>query len=323
MQRETQSLTVPTPPGFVFHTTLMSHGWLQLAPFRHDEPVTDLRRTHGLGDGTVVALTFEGVETDGPADATGGEAIRVTVSGAQLTEERRREIETVTRRIFHLDLDLSSFYERVREEERYRWVEPYGAGRLLRSPTVWEDLAKTLLTTNTTWAQTRGMVRRLAELGEPAPEGLAAEDSPFFPHAFPTPETVAGLDPGELGETIRAGYRGPYLQELAEGAASGELEVESWTDPELLTEELYRRVTALTGFGPYAAGTVLKLLGHYDQLALDSAARGMYARQFNGGEKAPDSEIAARYEPYGEWRGLALWMDLMREWFEEEEGREL
>jgi hypothetical protein len=40
------------------------------------------------------------------------------------------------------------------------------AGRLLVSPTVWEDLAKTLLTTNTTWGATVQMCRRLLTLGE-------------------------------------------------------------------------------------------------------------------------------------------------------------
>ena len=37
---------------------------------------------------------------------------------------------------------------------------------MLVSPTVWEDLAKTLLTTNTTWAMTKSMVARLAALGD-------------------------------------------------------------------------------------------------------------------------------------------------------------
>lgn len=291
-------LSVPTPAGFGFRATLFSHGWVQLHPFRHDESLEWLERTHRLDDGAVVRLTIAG---------DGGDDLRVAVSGAPLTDARRREVRSAVGRIFHLELDLGAFYERLRGEERYAWVEDAGAGRLLRSPGVWEDLAKTLLTTNTTWGATRKMVERLTALGEPLGDGER--------HAFPTPERVAALSPEELDDHVRAGYRSPYLHRLAGAIAGGELDVESWTDPALSSPELYDRVTALQGFGPYAAGTVLKLLGHYDELALDSAARTMFARQFRGGEKVADAEIEAHYEPYGAWRGLVLWMDMVREWF--------
>lgn len=310
---------VPTPPGFRFRTTLLSHGWVELAPFTHDEGFTTLHRTHRLDDGRVLTLEFRPRAGDGEGE--GG--IRVTAAGTDLAAGDHEAIAAATRRTFSLDLDLTPFYERLRGEERYRWVEPAGAGRLLRSPTVWEDLAKTLLTTNTTWAQTRNMVRRLTALGPPAPEGAGgggdgADGAP--PTAFPPPERVAELAPEELGERIGAGYRGPYLHALAHRIAGGELDVETWADPALPTDELYRRVTELQGFGPYAAGNVLKLLGHFDELALDSAARSMFARRFGDGEPAPDSAIGEHYEPYGEWRGLVLWMDLLQEWFESELG---
>ena len=48
-----------------------------------------------------------------------------------------------------------------------------GAGRLLRSPTLWEDAAKTLFTTNCTWALTRKMCEAVCSRAfiEPAPSG--------------------------------------------------------------------------------------------------------------------------------------------------------
>ena len=39
----------------------------------------------------------------------------------------------------------------------------------------------------------------------------------------------------------------------------------------------------------------------------------MYAQRYNGGSAASDREIAAYYEPFGVWRGLVVWMDVMRE----------
>jgi hypothetical protein len=43
--------------------------------------------------------------------------------------------------MFRLDEDLSGFYELVREDE-LAWCA-LGAGRMLRAPTVFEDVAKT------------------------------------------------------------------------------------------------------------------------------------------------------------------------------------
>lgn len=48
--------TVPTPKGFRFRTTLLGHGWLQLASFGHDENFTVLTRVHRLSDRRLVEL---------------------------------------------------------------------------------------------------------------------------------------------------------------------------------------------------------------------------------------------------------------------------
>lgn len=299
--------TLPTPPAFRFRPTLLSHGWVQLPPFALDEEVTTLTRVQCLEDGSVVKLSIRA-----PGDGS-DHPLEIEVAGlpGALSRPRRDEIAGVVRRILHLDLDLAPFYELLRGETGYAWVERSGAGRLLRSPTVWEDLAKTLMTTNTTWGGTRGMVRRICELGEPYAGAGSGDDE--VPHAFPEPEAVAALSPDRLAERIRAGYRAPYLHELATEIAEGRLDVERWADGDLPASELLARVRSLKGFGPYAAGTVLKLLGGYEELALDSAARTMFSRRYKGGGKATDAEIRARYEPWGEWRGLVLWMDLLHE----------
>lgn len=308
-------LHVPTPPGFDLRATLTSHGWVRLSPFGHDEAFSVLDRTLRLGDGSVVDLEISGGgKKEGAAarrerqvaissGGSDGLVVAVEAPGIEPGPGRREEIRRAVGRVFALDMDLAPFYTLVRDDPRYEWVEPGGEGRLLRSPSVWEDLAKILLTTNTTWAGTRGMVGRLTELGDPGPGGG---------RAFPPPARVAELSPGALDEHVRAGYRSPYLHELARGIAAGDTDVESWEDPALPAEELYRRVSSLRGFGPYAAGTALKLLGRFDRLALDSVARSTFAAEFNEGRPATDAEIRAHYEKWGEWRGLVLWMDVLR-----------
>ena len=305
--------SIDTPPDFRFRSTLLSHGWIDLAPFGYDETYTRLHRTHRLANGRVLRFTA--------LDAGPG-TVKVDTGAAHLSPGEEAELRRAVQSILQLDLDLTPFYEALAEEERYQWVLQFGAGRLLRAPTVWENLVKTLLTTNTTWSMTRAMVRRLLVLGDPLaaeaegsagadilpPDGGSFEDSG---RAFPLPQQVAAQSVEDLDAQVRAGYRTGYLHELATRIAEGELDVEAWGTGELSADELYRRITALNGFGPYAAGAVLKLLGKFDRLALDSAARAMFAREFAGGERVLDSAISAHYEPYGEWRGLIMWMDLM------------
>jgi 3-methyladenine DNA glycosylase/8-oxoguanine DNA glycosylase len=59
-------------------------------------------------------------------------------------------------------------------------------GKVLRSPTLFEDVVRTLLTTNPFWKYTLRMYRMLASrYGDPIPS------EPEL-HAFPTPEHLAG-----------------------------------------------------------------------------------------------------------------------------------
>lgn len=289
-------IVFPVPPHFRFWATVSSHGWCELPPFEYDEAARTLSRIQQLNDGRVVRLTL--------AEAPDS-ALHITVEGVSgtLTPEQQRDITRAVQHMLNLDHDLSDFYQTISGHARYGWIETIGAGRMLSSPTVWEDLAKTLLTTNTTWNMTIQMCRRLATLGDVYVGGG---------HAFPTPERVAAMNPDDLNAHVRAGYRGAYLHLLASRIASGELAVESWRDPAVASPDLYKQIKGLKGFGDYAAGSMLKLLGHYDRLATDTACRAVYREGINGGiPAADDKEIAAYYEPYGRWRGLVQWMDVM------------
>lgn len=285
------TLHLPAPPGYNFQAVLASHGWRRLAPFRYDDDSGALHRTHALPSGRVTVLTMAG-SADGIA----------VQSDLALTEDEQAAVIRAVRQMLALDVDLTPFYDELRGIPRYAWVEPAGAGRLLTSPTVWEDLVKTLLTTNVSWQNTINMVARLVEYGDTAADGS---------HTFPTPAQVAAHSTDALKAHVRCGYRAPSLHKLATEVAAGTLDVEAWHDADLTAEALYKQVLGLHGFGAYAAGSVMRLLGYHDWLALDSVARAAYAARFNGGDKPNDADIEAFYAPFGRWRGLALWMDVL------------
>jgi hypothetical protein len=117
---------------------------------------------------------------------------------------------------------------------------------MLRGQTVFEDVVKTICTTNTAWSGTRKMTHALVDnLGLEAPGGG---------RTFPTPQAMAGVDVEFYREVVRAGYRGPYLKQLATEVAEGTLDLEELHDPDLPDDEVAARLLALPGVGPYGRG---------------------------------------------------------------------
>ena len=179
---------------------------------------------------------------------------------------------------------------------------------MLRSPTVFEDVVKTICTTNLAWSGTVRIVTALVDaLGTPAPGGG---------HTFPSPAAMAAASEDFYRDTARAGYRGAYLRTLADDVASGKLDLEALNDPAIPDAEIEARLLALPGVGPYAAAHVmLTSLGRYSRLVLDSWTRPTYAKL--RGRKASDKTIARHFRHYGDFAGLAFWLTLTRGWVAE------
>jgi N-glycosylase/DNA lyase len=217
--------------------------------------------------------------------------------------------------VLRLDEDLSDFYERVREDPDLSWAAA-GAGRLLRSATVFEDVAKTIATTNCAWSATVRMVGAFVEhLGESA---VGAADKGPYRRAFPTPTAMAEASDDFYKDVVRAGYRSAYFRALADSVASGTLDLEELGEAppeELSDEEVAERLLALPGVGPYAAAHIMMLLGRYSPLILDSWTRPKYARV--NGRKASDAGIERRFRRYGPYAGLAFWLYLTRDWVDD------
>jgi N-glycosylase/DNA lyase len=167
-----------------------------------------------------------------------------------------------------------------------------------------------MCTTNCSWALTEKMVSGLVkELGRESDDGRKS---------FPTAIAMAEKNEKFYRDKVRAGYRAPYLVELARRAVSGELDVESWLKLDVPHEHFMKELKRVKGVGNYAAENLLKLLGRYDGLALDSWTRAQFAKSHNNGRAASDKKIARFYARFSSWRGLVLWCDMTRHWLEPE-----
>jgi N-glycosylase/DNA lyase len=284
-------LRITPPAGFSLDVTARSHGWYDLPPFSHDEKTL----AH--------VFVAEGRAHDLSIREVGRErAGKLEVKSSAGTAAARAAVQAM----LQLDEDLSAFYALADGDTALAWARRRGAGRMLRAPSMFEDLIKMLCTTNCSWSLTRVMVARLVEnLGQPAPSGR---------RSFPTPEAMAQKDERFYREVVRAGYRAPHLQRIARDVAEGRLDVEAFRavdDTAALREQLLE----LPGIGPYAAENLLRLLGHYDFLGLDSWCRGRL-KELYPKIRDPDAFAARRYKPFGRFMGLAMWLDLTREWHE-------
>ena len=281
-----------------FARTIVSHGVAELPPNRLDLDARTLETTLVVPGG---ARTVRVTHGDG--------SIRVELRAGRAGRAQVDALSGAIRHIFRLDEDLSPFYELIRRDAELDWCA-VGAGRMLRGPTVFEDVVKTICTTNTAWSGTRKMTAALVDnLGVEAPGGG---------RTFPTAEAMAAVGDDFYRDVVRAGYRGPYLHTLATDVAEGRVDLKALDDPDLPDDEAAARLLALPGVGPYAAAHImLTSLGRYSRLVLDSWTRPT-SQKLSGARRAPkDVTIERRFRRYGDWAGLAFWLYLTRGWVDD------
>ncbi len=280
--------TLAARPPFIFYTTVRSHGWYQLAPSQWDEDAQLLRRVERLSSGRVIDLKLSAADN--------GVAVQTSTLDAAEKSELRERLAWM----FWLDADFSSFYTRADAEPLLRHVRAKAQGRMLRSPSMFEDAVKMMMTTNIQWSGTIRLTKALVErFGEPAEAGSRSR-------AFPTAERIARSRESVL-RTLGLGYRAPYLLALARDVAAGRVDLEALKDRALPTLEVRKRLIALPGIGPYAAAALLALIGRHDFIPIDTEAVSAVSSHFYGGRKVGEKEINAVFEKWGEHKALAYW----------------
>ena len=283
--------------------TMVSHGFHDLAPAQIDEQERSLTLTLRVPRGRPRRITIR--------PGRRGTA-RVDVTGPTPSATASASIARDVARVLHLDQDLAGFYAIAADDPALAWATA-GAGRMLRSPTVWEDVVKTLCTTNCSWGLTVTMVNALVtNLGD-APIGAREA----LANAFPTPSVMAAQDERFYREVVRSGYRAPRFIELATLEATGAIELETLgaaSRSELPDEEVERQLLALPGIGPYGAAHIMMTLGRNSKLILDSWTRPKYRKSSGARRQPTDAQIIKRFRRYGPEAGLAFWLFVTEDW---------
>jgi 3-methyladenine DNA glycosylase/8-oxoguanine DNA glycosylase len=274
-----------------FARTIYSHGCAELAPASIEINPLRYRRALRVGDRVVEIELCE----------RGGKLVVET--DVRLGRRAAADVERIAARMFRLHDDLSGFYARIAGDERLQWAAG-GAGRMLASPTIFEDVVKTICTTNCSWSATVRMTRALAELGE---------------GAFPEAAVLARTPARWYTNVAKMGYRGPYVKKIASDVSAGRVDLEIiGARGALSDDEVEEALLALPGIGPYAAAHVMQIVGRHRRLVLDSWTRPTYVRLAQR-RSASDTTIRRAFARYGDYAGLAFWLFLTRSWVTEPE----
>jgi len=217
-----------------------------------------------------------------------------------LSARDRATVQVISRRMFHLDANLAPFYAMIADDPDLHWAAR-GAGRFLASPTVFDDVIRTICTTNCAWSATERMIAALVELGG---------------GAFPDAQTLAKTPDRWFVNRAKMGYRGPYLRSIAKSVVRGDVDMASFL-PEVgrNDDDVEEALRELPGVGPYAAAHIMQLLGYHRRLILDSWTRPKYL-ELSGKKRAKDSTIEKHFARYKQFAGLAFWLYVTRTWHE-------
>lgn len=277
---------------FNFHSVVQSHGWYQLDPFEWHESTHELRRIEQLDGGRVLLLTMRGNRRQ----------VEIEVL-ERLSVSEQSELAQKVAWMFSLDRDLKEFYALAESEPRLAHVPHAAHGRFLRSPTVWEDIVKVMMTTNIQWGGTKRLVHVLVEyFGAP----LESHRRDSKSKAFPPPQRIARTRESTL-RNLGIGYRSSYLLQIARLVADGKFDLESLRDLKRPTDEIFHSLRELPGIGPYAAATILTLLGRFEYLGVDSEALSLVSKGFYGGKPVTEKEVHATFAKWGKYKSLAYW----------------
>jgi N-glycosylase/DNA lyase len=283
------TLQFKPPSCYDLSTTCHAHGWRYLAPFDWDE-------SRGV-------ISFALLVDDHPVDVFAWQRrahLSAQVhSGATLQESEKLYLRLCIKRALDLDTDTTALLALANSiDKRLARLVKNGAGRMLRSPTAWEDAAKTLFTTNCSWSLTAKMAQSACSPGfaPPSPAGR-------FP--FPVPTTIASATEAHLKKSLSVGYRAGYLRRLAAAfSPAGPLHGVDLTRLGRLPAQTL--LASLAGFGPYATNHMMLLSGYYREIPVDTVVTS-YLKQLHR-TRDVHKLIDKKYKAWGDyrWWGLAL-----------------
>jgi 3-methyladenine DNA glycosylase/8-oxoguanine DNA glycosylase len=280
----TTTLRLAAAARFDWRRLIFSHGWVFLAPFEWSDRTRSLSRPLRIASGRSARVAML------PPRRSIGADVSVVVD-AKLTRSDKTELTAQGRRILRLDDDFSDFHRLCKTDPLLGFAARARCGGLLRGATAFEDVIKTVCTTNCDWQNTKSMCEKLCALD---PDGN-----------FPTPRRVLDLSEFQLARKTACGYRAKTIRTLARLFAENKFRLDEWA-----AQNDFDRIAAalkpIWGIGPYALSHILVLLGDYRTIPVDSEILKYLSKTHFDGRKVTPTRAVQPYDRFGDFRYLAF-----------------
>ncbi|CAA7060945.1 unnamed protein product [Microthlaspi erraticum] len=197
-------------------------------------------------------------------------------------------------------------------------------GRIFRSPSLFEDMVKTLLLCFNTWENSLRIASHLCKLQSKLAENSEdREPRKEIVENFPSAKEIASFKKELISEHCKLGYRDKWIHILANRIERGSLNLQKMESGEMEAEEIAKKVSNLKGFGLFATATVLMCIGHYHRVTCDTETLRLFG-ELHGKEKYSkktlEKQAQSLYHRFSPFQCLAYWFDLIRN-YEEKLGK--
>jgi N-glycosylase/DNA lyase len=288
----TQIHALNVPAHYSLYGTCHAHGWKYLAPFVWNDEHEELSFAARAGKQSVDLVCSQDKKR-----------IHVAVTSLhRLRASEATHLLTTVRRALDMDREMTPLIEAAQKAgPQFVRLLRSGAGRMLRGMSLWEDAAKTLFTTNCTWALTVKMTEAACseKFGSPTPSGR-------FP--FPPPEVFAARSHAELKKLIPVGYRAEYLHALATRFAT-DANLLKMDDGGADPDDAYELARTLRGFGDYAASHLIIMAGYFHRIPVDTVVTNILIEAYR--TRNARSFAERHYRTWGKYRWWGLKLDQM------------
>ena len=287
-------LKLQTPEDFDLPRDVCSYGYFVLMPNYWDVNRQTLSRV----------LEFDDQPSACVIDQLDDGRIRARFD-RRLDRREQTQARAQIRRMLSLDLGTKAIRAFHRVDPRWK---KSGKGRMFRSPTLFEDVIKTVTSCNVTWPGTVNMNRRLCE--------VCGRKSVSGAYSFPSAKKLARTRLGTLRGRCRVGYRDQRIVDLGRLFVSGHVDEDWLTDSSVGDDEVFQSLISLPGIGPYAGGNIMQLLGRCSRLAIDTEtirhAKG--ALGMSGTDAQITKALHKHYDPFGEHKFRSYWFEIWQDY---------
>jgi 3-methyladenine DNA glycosylase/8-oxoguanine DNA glycosylase len=279
------SLKIPAPR-FDWRRLIFAHGWVHLAPFHYDD------QTHILSRPLRVTRSRSVMVSLPPPRRTSVPDLRASITNdAPLSASDKTLLKQQIQRMLRLEEDFSNFHNLCKSDPMLRFAARQRCGGLLRGPDAFEDVIKTVATTNCDWRNTKSMCEKLCALDRDG--------------NFPGPGTILRFSERQLATKTKCGYRARTIRTVAKMFIEGKLPLDDWASRGEF-ERIRETLGEIWGIGPYALSHILVLLGDYRTIPVDSEIIKYLSRTHFNGRKITPKKAVEPYERYGDFRFLAF-----------------